>query len=90
MFFSLGFGIDEDVIKIYYYENVKLFYKNLVNVALERSRCVGQSKKYHLILEMAIAGPEDCFSFISFFDLHPIIGIGQIELGETSSPTQLI
>ncbi len=48
MLFSFTFGIDEDVIKVPYHENVEFLYQNLVDVALESGRCVDQSKKYHL------------------------------------------
>ncbi len=85
--FSLAFGVDEDIIKVHYHQNVKLLYQNLVDVDLESGRYVGHSKKYYLVLEMAIAGPESYLLFIAFFDPHLIVRISQIQLGETSSPT---
>ncbi len=87
MFFIFVFGIDEDVIEVYYHKNVKLFYQDLINVALERGRYVGQSKRHDLILKVAITGPKGCFPFIAFLDPHSIIGIDQIEFGEMLSPT---
>ncbi len=66
---------------------VKLFYQDLVNIALEYGRCVGQSKRHHLVLKMAIAGLKGRLPFIAFPDSHSMVGISQIELGETSSPT---
>ena len=78
MFLDLGFGVDENFIKIHYYKNVKLFYQDLVDIALEWCQCVSQSKKYHLILEMAVAGSKSCFPFITFFDSHLMVGISQI------------
>ncbi len=33
MLFVFAFGIDEDVIKIHYHENVELFCKDLIDVA---------------------------------------------------------
>ena len=36
---------------------------------------------------MAITNPENRLLFIIFPDLYSIIGIGLIELGETSSPS---
>ena len=87
MLFAFTFSIDKDVIKIHNHKNVKLFCPNLINIALERGRCVGQSKRHYLVLEMAIAGPEGHLLFIAFPDSHLIVGIGQIELGKTSSLT---
>ncbi len=85
MLFS--FDIKENVIKIHYHENIEFFCQDLIDVALESGRYIDQSKNHHLALEMAIAGHEGCFSFIIFSDLYPMISIGQIELGETLSPT---
>ncbi len=85
--FAFGFGIDEDVIEVYYHENVKLLCQDLVDITLEGSWYIGQSKRHHLILKMAIAGPKDCLLFVAFFDLYPMVDIGQIKLDEISSPT---
>ncbi len=44
VFFAFAFGIDEDVIALHYHKNVKLLYQDLIDVALERDRCISQSK----------------------------------------------
>ncbi len=85
--FSFTFNLDEDVIETYYYENVEFLYQDLINIALKSSWCICQSKKHHLIFEIAIAGSKDCFQFVTFSDPHPMIDIGQIKLGETLGPT---
>ncbi len=72
---------------IHYYKNVKLLCQDLVDIALEYGRCIGQSKRYHLVLEMAIADPEGRLTFVSFFNPHLMVGIGLIALGETLSLT---
>ncbi len=82
-----AFGIDEDVIKVHYYKNVELLCQNLVDIALECDRCVDQSERYDLVLEVVIAGPEGRLSFIAFSDPHLMVGIDQIKLGEMLSPT---
>ena len=87
MLFAFAFGIDENVIKVYYHEYVELFYQDLIDVALERNWYVSQSKKHYLVLEMAIVSPKSHFPFIVFLDLHLMVDIGQIELDKTSSPT---
>ena len=87
VFFFLVFGVDEDIIEIYYYKNVKLFCKDLIDIVLKRGYCISQSKKHYLILEIAIAGPKSRFLFITFSDLHPIISVDQVKLGEMSSLT---
>ncbi len=85
--FALILSVDKDIIEVYYDENVELLCQDLVDVALERGRCISQSKRHHLVLKMAIPGLEGHLPFIAFPDPHLMVGIGQIELGETSSPT---
>ena len=85
MLFALTLSINKNVIEIHYHENVKLFGQDLIDVALKCGRCVSQSKKQNLVLKMAIAGPESHLLLIAFPDPHLIVGIGQIELGDTSS-----
>ncbi len=55
MLFAFTLGVDKDVIEVYYYENVKFLCQDLIDIALEHGQCVGQSKRHHLVLEMAIA-----------------------------------
>ena len=90
MLFSLVFGVDKDVIEVYYHKNIELLCQNLIDIALKHDRYVGQSKKHYLILEMAIASLEGRLPFISLSDLHPIISISQVEPDKTLSRTQLI
>ncbi len=87
MLFALALSVDEDVIEIHYYEDVKLFGQDLVDVTLKRGRCINQSEKHDLVLEMVVAGSEGRLPFITFPDPYSMVGIGQIELGELSSPT---
>ena len=85
MFFALVLGVDKDVIEIHYHKNVKLLCQDLVDITLERDRCIGQSKRHNLVLEVAIASPESRLLFVAFSDPHLIVGIGQVELGKTPS-----
>ncbi len=86
MFFALALSVDENIIEIYYYENVELFGQDLVDIALKRGRCIGQSERHDLVLEMAVAGPEGRLPFVAFPDPHSMVGIGQIKLGEPLGP----
>ncbi len=87
MLFALTFNVDKDVIKIQYHKNVKLLCQDLVHIPLKCSQCVCQSKRHDLIFEMTIADLESRLPFIAFPDLHSMVGISQIKLGETSSLT---
>ncbi len=90
MLFSLTLNIDENVIKIYNHKKIELFYYDLIDIALESSRYIDQSKKYHFVLKVAIVGPEDHLPFITLFDLYAIVSISLIKLGKTSNPTYSI
>ncbi len=85
--FALVFSVDEDVIKVHYHEDVELLCQDLIDITLKRVQYVGQSKRHDLVLEMTIAGPEGRLPFLAFPDPHSMIGISQIELGDTSSLT---
>ena len=39
---------------------------------------------------MSVSDPESCFLFITFTNPHPIIGIGEIQLGESPCPAEPI
>ena len=87
MLFVFAFGVNEDVIKVHYYNNIELLCQDLINIALKRGRYIGQSKKHHLVLEMAMVASEGCFLFIAFPNPHSMIDVGEVELDETSSLT---
>ena len=86
MFFTLVFGVDEDVIKVYYHKNIKLFYQDLIDITLKHGRYIGQSEKHDLIVKVTIVSLEGRFLFVAFSDPHSMLGIGQVKLDETSSP----
>ncbi len=87
MLFDFALNVDKDVIEVYYYKNVEFLCQDLVDIVLKRGQCVGQSKRHDLIFEVTITGPESCLLFIAFPDPYSMVGIGQIKLGEISSPT---
>ena len=84
--FSLILDIDENIVQVYNNRDVKFFYQNLVNIVLKNGQSIGQLERHYLIFEMAITSPKNCFSFITFSDLHSMIGISEIKLDKISSP----
>ena len=66
MFFSFVFNIDDDVIEVYYYKNVKLLRYNLVDIVLERDWCIAQFKKHYLVFKMTITGLKGRLLFVFF------------------------
>ncbi len=87
MLFAFTFGVNKDVIKIHYHKNVELFYQDLTDVALKYDRCINQSKRHDLVLEMAITGLKNYLLFIAFLYPHSMVDICQIELGKALSQT---
>ncbi len=85
--FTFALDVDEDVIEVYYYKNVELFCQDLVDVARKCGRYIGQSKRHDLIFKVTIVSLKGCLTFITFLDLHLMVGIGLIELCKMSSPT---
>ena len=88
--FSFVFGVDENIIQIYNDKDIELFRKDLIDIALEGYRSVGQSKRYYLILKVAVSGLEGSFPLISFANSHLVIGIGEVKLDKSPSLPQLI
>ncbi len=68
------FGIDQDVIQIHHNEDIKLFNKDLVDVALKTGGCVEKSEGYYLVLKVAVSVAEGRLLFIIFSNPHSMIG----------------
>ena len=73
MAFTLIFGIDKNIIPRYNDKNIKFFWKNLIDIALENCQNIGQPKKYYLIFKIIVSGLENYFPFIFFINSHLMI-----------------
>lgn len=69
------FSVDQDIVQIYDHKDVKLFGEDLIDIALEASWSIRKSKRYDLILKMAVSGLKNSFLFIVFLNSHLMIGI---------------
>ncbi len=78
-------GIDEDVVEVSDYGNVKHVSKNIVHEALERRRSIGEPKKHDTPFEGAVTGPEGCFPFITFSYAYEMISMSEIKFGIDAS-----
>ncbi len=74
-------GVDEDVIKVYNYGNIKHVSEYVVHEALEHCRSIGESKRHDTPFKGAIAGPEGCFPFITFSYMYEMISMSKIKFG---------
>ena len=88
--FALIFGIDKDIIQIHNNEDIKFFCEDLIDVALEYCRSVGQSKRHHRIFEVAVSGLESSFPLISFANSYWVVGTNEVKLSKPPRLPQLI
>ncbi len=77
--------VDEYVIKIYNYGNVKHVSKNIVHKALECRRSIGESKRHDMLFKRAITGLEGCFPFITFSNTYKMISISKVKFSIDAS-----
>ncbi len=52
---SCIFSIDQDIVQVHYNKDIKLFSKDLVDVALKTGKYVKKAKEYYLVLEVAVS-----------------------------------
>ena len=72
------FSIDQDVIQIYHNKDIKLFSKNLIDIALKTGWGIGKTKAYDQGLEVAVSGMEGRFLLVALSDFHPMISTSEI------------
>ena len=87
---SVIISIDKNVVQVYNDKDVNLFSKNLINVFLKAYWCVCQSKKYHLVLKLAIPSLERHLLFVPLADSHPIVCTSKVKLDKPPSFSQPI
>ena len=75
MIFASIFGLDQNIIKVNNDKNVNFFYSDFFDIALKLGKSVKKSKKYKLILKIAILHLKNSFSFFTFSYSYFIISI---------------
>ena len=79
--------IDKNVIEVNNDKNIEFLGQDLVNITLEVGQCVGQPKRYYLVLKMAVSSLESYLLFIILFYPHLMVSTCKVELGEAFSLT---
>ncbi len=77
--------VDEDVVKVYDYRNVKHVSENIVHKVLECPGSIGESKRHDMPFKEAISGLEGCFPFIIFGYVYKMISMLKIKFGIDAS-----
>lgn len=83
-------SIDENIIQIYNYQNIKFFNENLVNILQEACKNICRSKRQQLVFVIAISSLEHHLLFAYFANSYPIIYINKVELDKLSSSIQFV
>ena len=87
MSLALVFSVDENVIEVKNYKNIEFLGQDLVNIALEASRYVGQLQRHYLILEMAVSSLESRLLFIALFYPYSMLSTHKIKLDKLFGST---
>ena len=81
---------DKDIVKVNYIEYVNIALERTVNIGLEGSRGISQTKGYNEKLEVIIVYTKGYFLLVSFVYLDSIVGIPQIDLREKGSTIKAV
>ena len=76
--FFLGVGVDEYVIKVHQYTNIKQVAKDIIHEALESGRCISKSKRHYVPFKGAIASPESRLPFVTFSDSDQMVSMPEV------------
>ena len=72
------FGVNQDIIEVHEDENIKMFYLNFVDIALEADEGVEKTKRHDLVLEIAIPCLKNCFPLVILSNSYLMICVCQI------------
>ena len=76
-------SIDQDIVQVYYNKDIKLFSKNLVDIALKAYEYIEKAEKHHLALKMAVPDTKSRLPLITFSNSYLMIGINEIQLSKS-------
>ena len=72
------FSINQNVIKVHNDKNVKFFYHNFVDIAIEADGDIRKTKKFDLILKIAVLNSKDYFLLVIFPNSYIMIYVCHI------------
>ena len=82
MTLSSVFDVNQNVIKVYNNKNIKFFYQDFVDIALEACGSIVKIEKYDLVIKIAVPQLQDCFLLVIFSNSHSMICIWQFKLSK--------
>ena len=76
--FFLRVRVDENVVEVHQYTNIKQVAKDIIHEALESGRYVGESERHYTPFEGAIASLESRLPFVTLLDLDQMVGVPEV------------
>ena len=71
----LGAGENENIVKVDYIEDVNVAIECTVNIGLEGSRGISQTKGYHKVFEVAVSRAKGHLLLVSFPYANPVVSV---------------
>ena len=75
----LGVGENENIVKVDYIEDVNITTERTVDIGLEGSRGIGQTKGYHKVFEVAISRAKGRLPLVSFPYTNPVVSVTYVD-----------
>ena len=76
--FFLRVRVDEYVVKVHQYTNIKQVTEDVIHEALESGGCIGESERHYVPFEGAIASPESHLPFVALLDSDQMVGVPEV------------
>lgn len=83
---GLGFGEDQNIIKIHKHKPIDEVPQNVIYQGLENRWGISKTKWHYQILKVSQVSIECCFPFIALANTDRVVGIPQIQLTKDCGP----
>ena len=80
--FFIGFGKDQNIVKVSDDEVVQVFLERVVDQGLEGSGCVGKPERHHQVLVLAVSSTKCCFPFFPLLNADSVVYLADVDCGE--------
>ena len=74
------FGVDQDVVEVGNAKVIEIFLQCAIDIQLERSRSIRQSKRHDKVFKMTIARPKRSLPFFTKSNSEKIVSCSEIDL----------
>jgi len=78
----LRVGEHKDIVKVDYAEDVNVAIERTVNISLEASGGISQTKRHNEVFVVPIVCTEGCLPLVSFPYSYPVVHVAQVDFRE--------